>query len=179
MQAVFELFGITNTQVANSVLSIAVVLLVLLISLRVVRVLFRRVEERQRAEGRDVAPLLYLRSAVKGLVYVVCLTAALRHVPGMNAVLASLLAGSGVLAVVVGLASQQALGNIVSGMVILLFRPFQVGDRIRYHGLDLSGVIEEIGLRHTGIRTAEGSQILIPNSLMNSNVVEVLSAEKK
>jgi len=173
------MFGITSVQVANTVLNIAVVLVVLTVALRVVKVLFKRAELRLREQGRDLTPLLYLRYAVKGRIYVVCLTAALRHVPGMNAVLTSLLAGSGVIAVVVGLASQQALGNIVSGMVILVFRPFQVGDKIRYHGLGLTGVIEEIGLRHTAIRTAEHSEILVPNSLMNSNVVEVLPKEKE
>ena len=177
MQAVYELFGITNAQVANSVLSIIVALLVLLIALRLVGAFFKRAERRLKDHGRDITPLRYLRYAVKAALYAICLTGALRHLPGMEAVMTSLLAGSGIAAVVVGLASQQALGNIVSGMVILLFRPFKVGDRVRYHGLDLSGVIKEIGLRHTEIRTAEETQILIPNSLMNSNVVEVLPEE--
>jgi len=178
MQTIYELFGITNTQVASRVFNIFVALLVLLIALRVVSVFFKRAEERLRGQGKDITPLRYLRYAVKAAIYVICLSGALRHLPGMEAVMTSLLAGSGIAAVVVGLASQQALGNIVSGMVILLFRPFKVGDRVRYHGLDLSGVIKEIGLRHTEIRTAENSQILIPNSLMNSNVVEVLPREK-
>jgi small-conductance mechanosensitive channel len=177
MQILYELFEITSAQVAGTVLNIAVILLVLLVALRLVSAFFRRAERRLRDGGRDITPLRYLRYAVKAAVYLICLTAALRHVPGMDAVMTSLLAGSGIAAVVVGLASQQALGNIVSGAVILLFRPFKVGDRVRYHGLDLSGVIAEVDLRHTEIRTAEESHILIPNSLMNSNVVEVLPRE--
>ena len=174
MQRIYELFGITNAQVVSTVLNIVVALIALLVTLRVVNILFRRAERRLKEQGKDTTPLQYLRYAVKIAVYAVCLTGALRHIPGMNAVMTSLLAGSGILAVVMGLASQQALGNIVSGMVLLVFRPFKVGDRVRYHAADLVGVIEEIGLRHTAIRTEEDSQVLIPNSLMNSTVVEVL-----
>ena len=174
MQRFYEWFGITNAQVVSAAVNIAVALIALFIALRIVNALFRRAERRLKAHDRDTTPLQYLRYAVKIAVYAVCLTGALRHVPGMSTVMTSLLAGSGILAVVMGLASQQALGNIVSGMVLLAFRPFKVGDKVRYHAANLTGVIEEIGLRHTAIRTEEDSRVLIPNSLMNSTVVEVL-----
>jgi len=61
--------------------------------------------------------------------------------------------------------------------MLLLFHPFQVGDTIRYLSNDITGVVEEVGLRHTTIRTAENKRLLVPNSLMNSNVVENFSAE--
>ena len=153
-------------------LAIGISLIVLFISLRVVTVLFRRWERRMAECGRSVVSLCYVRRAVKLVLYLVCLSAALRHVPGMDSLVTSLLAGSGIVAVVVGLASQQALGNIVSGALLLMFRPFQVGDKIRYLAADATGVVEEIGLRHTTVRTGEGKRLLIPNSLMNSNIVE-------
>jgi len=177
MQRLYDWFGITNTQVVGGVLSIFAALVVMVILLKAVRIFFRRAERRMLANDKDVTPLRYLRYVVKAAIYVVCIAAALRNVPGMNAVLTSLLAGSGILAVMVGLASQQALGNIVSGAILLVFRPFKIGDSVRYHAVDATGVIEEIGLRHTIIRTEEDSQLLVPNSLMNSNVVEVLPAE--
>ena len=177
MQGLYEWFGITNTQMTARMLGIGVALLTLGILLKVVRVIFRRAEQRMTAAGKDITPLRYLRYVVKTAIYIACITAALRHVPGMNAVITGILASSGIVAVMVGLASQQALGNIVSGMVLLTFRPFKIGDRVCYHVGDVVGVIEEIGIRHTAVRTAERSQVLIPNSLMNSNVVEVLPSE--
>ena len=174
MQRIYDLFGIDNVQLATSILGIIAALTLLVISLRLTKRLFRRAERRLQANGRDVTSLRFLRYLVKALLYIVCLAGALQNVPGLDSVMASLLAGSGIAAIVVGFASQQALSNIVSGMVLLIFRPFKAGDRVCYHGPDLIGVIEEIGLRHTVIRSETGSEILIPNSLMNSHIIEVL-----
>jgi len=170
-----------DSGLAYDILAIGLTLLALVIALGVSNVLFRRIERRMTDKGRDVKSLCYLRRGVKLVIYIICITAALRHVPGMNSIVTSVLAGSGIAAVVIGLASQQALGNVVSGAVLLVFRPFQVGDTIRYLGPNadgVKGVVEEIGLRHTTIRTGEDKQLLIPNSLMNSNIVENLTCGK-
>jgi len=175
MQMLYDWFGTSNVAVATRVLNITMILLVMVILIRVLQVVFIRAERRMKADNKDVSALRYSRYGAKAVVYVICITAALRHVPGLDAVMTSVLAGSGIVAIVVGFASQEALGNIVSGVVLLIFRPFRIGDKVKYHGLNLTGEIEEIGFRHTAIRTEAGSQILIPNSLMNSNVVEVLT----
>jgi len=178
LERLYNWFGVSAYQVAHGVLAIVISLIFLFVVLRVVSVLFRRGERRLLARGRDVTSLRYLRYGVKGFLYVIVLAGALRNVPGMNTVFTSILAGSGIMAVVVGLASQQALGNVISGALLLLFRPFKVGDTIRYLAVDITGVVEEIGFRHTAIRTGENKRLLIPNSLMNSNVVENLCAEE-
>jgi len=177
MESVYDLLGLTNTPLGQSILGIVMALVALVIALQIVRVLFRRAERRVVAKGHDVTPLRYLRYGVRAAIYIICLAAALRNVPGMHTVVTGLLAGSGILAVVVGLASQQALGNIVSGAIILLFRPFKIGDTLRYNNADIQGEIADIGLRHTTICTGIGSRILIPNSLMNSNLVEIFPRE--
>jgi len=171
-------FGISiSNDLAYDIFAIAMTLLALIISLWVVSRLFKRIEKRMVEQDRDVYVLRYIRIAVKAIIYVICITAILRHVPGMSSLLTSLLAGSGILAVVIGLASQQALGNIISGMILLVFRPFQVGDTIRYPAENATGVVEQIGVRHTVVRTGEDRVLLIPNSLMNSNVVENITKE--
>jgi len=171
-------FGIPiSSALAYDIFAIAMTVLALIVSLWVVGRLFRRAERRMLAQGRDVYVVRYIRIAVKALIYAICITAILRHVPGMGSLLTSLLAGSGILAVVIGLASQQALGNIISGLILLVFRPFQVGDTIRYPAENATGVVEQIGVRHTVVRTGENKVLLIPNSLMNSNVVENITEE--
>jgi len=173
-------FGIPiSSELAYDILAIAMTILALIISLWVVSRLFKRAERRMMEQDRDVYVLRYIRIAVKAVIYVICGTAILRHVPGMGSLITSLLAGSGILAVVIGLASQQALGNIVSGVILLVFRPFQVGDTIRYPAENATGVVEQIGVRHTVVRTGEDKVLLIPNSLMNSNVVENISKESQ
>jgi len=60
----------------------------------------------------------------------------------------TVLAGAGVVTLVAGLASQEALSNITSGLFLVLFKPFRVNDRIKFRG-NFTGVVEDIKLRHT------------------------------
>jgi small-conductance mechanosensitive channel len=79
------------------------------------------------------------------------------------------LAGAGVLAVAVGFASQQALSNIISGVFIVIFKPFRIGDRVKIS--DRSGIVEDISLRHTVIRDFENRRIIIPNAHISEEVI--------
>ena len=92
--------------------------------------------------------------------------------PGMSSFTKTLLAGSGIAAVVLGLAAQESFGNLISGMLIAVFHPFQVGDRVHLINNDLTGFVEDITLRHTVIRTLTNSRIIIPNSEMSKEKIE-------
>jgi small-conductance mechanosensitive channel len=80
-----------------------------------------------------------------------------------------LLIGAGLIGIVVGIAAQQSLGNIFASFVLLLARPFVVGDRIRIRSGALGGVFEasvlEIGLTYVTVRVDDG-EMKIPNSAM-------------
>lgn len=82
--------------------------------------------------------------------------------------------GGAFTAVIVGLAAQQTLGNVIAGTVLLSARPFKVGDRVRLQGGPLAGKIEgtvgSLGLLHTTFVTDEGST-LVPNSVVLSVAV--------
>ena len=75
--------------------------------------------------------------------------------------------GGAFTAVIVGLAAQQTLGNVIAGTVLLSARPFRVGDKVRLQGGQLAGQIEgtvsSLGLLYTTLATEEGS-IMVPNS---------------
>ena len=83
--------------------------------------------------------------------------------------------GGAFTAVIVGLAAQQTLGNVIAGTVLLSARPFRVGDKVRLQGGQLAGQIEgtvsSLGLLYTTLATEEGS-IMVPNSaVLNVAVV--------
>ena len=61
---------------------------------------------------------------------------------------------------------------MVSGLMILAFKPFVIGDVVRCVDNNITGVVEEITLRHTAIRTYENKRLIIPNSVMNSSIIE-------
>lgn len=84
----------------------------------------------------------------------------------------TILAGSSVLVVVLGFAAQQAMGNIIAGLFLSLFHPFDIGDIIVIKDNNISGRVEDLNLRHTIIRTFENTKIVIPNGVMNNAIIE-------
>ena len=93
-------------------------------------------------------------------------------IPQLSRLSTTLLAGSGIVALAVSLSAQESLGNIVSGLFISLFRPFNVGDRIKLISSDVVGYVESITLRHTIIKTLTNTRITVPNSVMNQEIIE-------
>jgi small conductance mechanosensitive channel len=119
----------------------------------------------------DATNYRFIRHFSVAVIYILGVSVAIYSVPTIRSISVSLLAGAGVLAVVIGFAAQQALSNIVSGIIIAIFKPFRVDDRIRI-GTDISGVVEDINLRHTVIRTFENKRVVVPNSVISSEKVE-------
>lgn len=87
----------------------------------------------------------------------------------------SLLASGGVVALVIGFASQDSISNLISGLFIILFKPFVIGDTIKVENGLISGVVEDITLRHTIIRSFENTKQVISNTRLNSFIVENIS----
>lgn len=144
---------------------IGTVILAMLVS-RFFRSLIRRSSDELKS---DPTNYLFLRHLVVGMIYLVGIGIAIYTVPSLRGLASSMLAGAGILAVAVGFASQQALSNVISGLFIVIFKPFRVNDRITLR--DMGGVIEDITLRHTVIRNFENRRIIIPNSIISDEVI--------
>jgi small conductance mechanosensitive channel len=91
-----------------------------------------------------------------------------------------LLLGAGIAGVVLGIAAQQSLGNIFAGMVLILARPFVVGDHIRIRSGTLGGIFDawvlDMSITYVTVRTDEG-RLKIPNTAMLAAGVGVLPPE--
>ena len=74
-----------------------------------------------------------------------------------------------------GIAAQETVGNLISGFMIVTFRPFHIGDLIRVNNGEYVGTVVEITIRHTIIETFENTRVIIPNSQMNTSVLENIS----
>jgi small-conductance mechanosensitive channel len=110
-----------------------------------------------------------LRRSVSAIILVVGFFSALLVVPQVRAIAGGLLASSAVLGIIVGFASQRTLGNFVAGLLIAITQPVRLGDRVTYSGE--SGVIEDIGLTYTFIRTADGARLVVPNEKLASDTI--------
>lgn len=118
----------------------------------------------------DSTNFRFLYYALVATIYLTGFGFAIWNVPFLKHVAQSMLAGAGILAIVIGFASQQALANIVSGVFIVMFKPYRLGDRITVKDT-MRGVVEDINLRHTVIRNFENQRIVIPNSIISNEVL--------
>lgn len=75
------------------------------------------------------------------------------------------------MAAILGFAFQQVIKNVLSGMMLVSSEVFKIGDRIRLPEKGITGVIEELTIRHTTLKLATNERAIIPNSIMNEAIV--------
>jgi small conductance mechanosensitive channel len=132
---------------------------------------------RDHEERIDRTAIHFVRKLTHILVYVVAFLFFAHLVPALRHFGTALLASFGLASVVIALAAQSTLGNIISGISILLYRPFKVGDILQLQtaaGAE-TGTLEEIGLGYSVVRTFDHRKIVVPNSLMAAQVATNLS----
>lgn len=146
--------------------------LVLLISARIINHILSRII--QKHYHRDnLRFILRLKTII---VYIIAVYAVLDLFQPFQTVLKTLLASGGVIAVVFGLAAQEAAGNFINGLMIVMFKPFKIGDLIKINNGELVGTVVDISMRHTVIKTFENTKIVVPNSVIDKAVLENVTA---
>jgi small conductance mechanosensitive channel len=129
-----------------------------------------------RSLARGFAPPLYRRlepgtagtiGFLVRLLTIVVMTVVALRIAGLQA--GTLAVGGGFTAVVVGLAAQQVLGNLLAGLVLITNRPFRVGERVRLQAGVLAGRVEgvvgQLGLFYTTM-VSGADRILVPNGVL-------------
>ena len=161
--------SIFESEIIVTLLKIAAILLASALA----AVLVRRAEKRlnKLRGGEDLSRKLFYRTLIC-LIWSIGVLTAIGQVSALRSMVTTLLAGSGVFALVIGLAAQDGFGNIIGGFFLSIFKPFNVGDKIVMPDHNVTGVVEDISLRHTVIRTVNGSRVVVPNGTMNSAVIE-------
>jgi small conductance mechanosensitive channel len=141
---------------------------VLLLTIAVARLIDRRIARRQLTPGTITRYRVVRRSVTTAIVFVGLLSALL-VIPEVRAVAGGLLASSAVVGIVVGFASQRTLGNFVAGLLIAFTQPVRLGDTVVVE--ETQGVVEEIGLIYTFLRTENGDRLVIPNEKLASDTI--------
>src|SRR5881392_978676 len=147
---------------------LAIVAAVLVLTAIVARLIDRRMAKRELAPEVATRYRVLRRSVTVGVFFVGLLTALL-VIPQVRAVAGGLLASSAVIGIVVGFASQRTLGNFVAGLLIAFTQPVRLGDDVVVE--DTEGVVEEIGLIYTFVRTPDGDRLVIPNEKLASDTI--------
>ena len=148
----------------------AVVLLILTV---IARRLVRGLAHRGARHFPDPTAATFLTQLLQVGVVMAAIIVYLHLVPGLRAVGTALLTGAGIFSIVLGLAAQSTLGNLIAGFAILLYHPFDVGDELQVNtpkGV-VTGQITSLTLGYTILITRAREEIIVPNSVMASQVI--------
>ncbi len=148
---------------------------VLVVGLLVIKLLKRVVKKLLEKSKLDGTVKSVIRNIVKILLYLVLIVGIIEILGVSMSSVVAVIASCGL---AVGLALQGALGNLAGGLMILIFKPFKVGDFIESTGAE--GTVKDISIFYTTIMTIDNKQIFVPNGdLMNANVTNFSVAEKR
>jgi small conductance mechanosensitive channel len=151
---------------------IAIIIVFALLAAKIVSRLIKKAMNRAAEKlNIDQTKYAFLRHLATAVIYFIAIIFIVYSIPSLRTFSYSLFASAGILAAFIGLASQQAFSNIVSGIFIVMSKPFKVGDRIELVRNLQMGTVEDITLRHTVIRDFQNRRIVIPNSVIGSDVI--------
>jgi small-conductance mechanosensitive channel len=110
-----------------------------------------------------------LRRTLFAVIVFVGVMSALLVIPQVRAIAGGVLASSALIGLVIGFASQRTIGNVVAGILIAISQPLRLGDEVEVEGTQ--GVVEEIGLTYTWIRTRDNDRLVVPNERLASEPI--------
>lgn len=149
-------------------LSLAIILM--LIALSVCAITTRLAERSNWVIGKlkfkiDETVIKYGLRIKNLLIWMTTVTLYASLVPGLRALMSTIVAGAGITALVVGFAAKSSLANMLSGLTIAIYRPIRIGDKLSIDGE--YSVVEDITLRHTIVRLWDHKRLIIPNSKLD------------
>ena len=145
---------------------------ILLIGRWIAKLVTRIIEKLTTRARIDETLVKFVSNMAYWVMLVMIIVAAIDQVGIDTTSFAALVAASGL---AVGLALQGSLSNFAAGVMIILFKPIRVGDYAEAGGT--AGVVEEIQIFHTMMRTGDNKQIIIPNSMITGDTITNFSAK--
>ena len=184
LQEVAENPGIIRTwleglvpDLLNFALQVVIALVVYVIGGKIIKLILKMLSRGMERRGTDEGVKQFLLPLVKYSLYVI-LIFIIMGLFGIATTSAVAVLGSA--GVAVGLALQGSLSNFAGGVLILLIKPFKVGDYIIEHSHNNEGTVTEISIFYTKLLSADNKMILVPNgTLANCTVTNVSGMEKR
>ena len=127
-----------------------------------------RIAHRELAPGSATRYRVLRKTLVTAIIFVGVMSALL-VIPPVRALAGGILASSAVIGLVIGFASQRTIGNVVAGLLIAIAQPLRLGDRVTVEGTE--GIVEEIGLTYTWLRTRDNDRLVVPNEKLASESI--------
>ena len=170
-----EMFERYVPVVCDYLLRVALVLVIFFVGRKLIKKIVSLCDQALKRHGMEVTVRRFFCNVINALGYI-CMLGILLQTVGLTATsLTALVASAGV---AVGLALQGSLSNFAGGVLILLMKPFVIGDYIVQGNTE--GTVKEIGLVYTELITVDNRLIVIPNgTLIDSSIVNVTATGKR
>lgn len=166
--------GVTGS-VTKLALRVIITLLIFIIGVQLIKVVRRLIQKSMERANAEKGIMTFVDSFVKVALYVVLIFLVASRL-GVDA--ASIVAILGSAGVAIGLAVQGSLSNLAGGVLILLLKPFRVGDYI-IDAAGREGVVSEIQIFYTKLLTADNRAVILPNGTLANNSITNVTAEKR
>lgn len=149
-------------------------IILLIIGFKLTKVITKKVSSAKTLNKIDASTKGFVASVINVLlkIFVAITALAVLGVP-----MSSMIAVIGSCGLAIGLALQGSLANIAGGFIILVFKPFSVGDYVIAGGVE--GSVEDIGIFHTKLLTVDNKRIIVPNSTISNATLTNVSALKE
>ena len=137
---------------------------------RALHLAIQRLFKRDTHNRVDRTAVKFLAQLARFAVYIFAFISYAHLVPALAGLGTAWLASAGILSIIIGLAAQNTLANLIAGITLLLYRPFNVGDHLQVTaptGLE-TGLVESINLGYTLLKTDDNRRVVVPNSIMAS-----------
>ncbi len=164
-------------KVINFGLRLLLTILLFFVGSRLIKAVRKLVRRSMGRAGADVGVTQFMDSLIKVILYFLLI---MFLADGIGVDTTSVMALVGSAGLTIGLAFQGSLSNFAGGVLILLIKPFKVGDYIIYTGGNLEGQVTKIETFYTTLLTIDNKKVVIPNgTLSNSSLVNVTAEEKR
>jgi small conductance mechanosensitive channel len=130
----------------------------------------KKIKNKTEELSVDLTSFMFIKRIITLTIYLVGIGWGLLALPITKNFAHSLLAGAGATTLIIGFASQHILSNMMSGIFIMLNKPFKINDRIDIQGNN--GKVIEINWHDTIIENENSDRIIIPNSVISSSIIK-------
>lgn len=146
-----------------------------IIGVQIIKLVRKIIKKSMTKAGAEIGAIQFIDSFVKAALYVV-LILGLANSFGLDA--ASIVAVLGSAGVAIGLAIQGSLSNLAGGVLILMLKPFRVGDYIQESATGKEGTVTEIQIFYTKLLTIDNKTVVLPNGTLANHSLVNITAQK-
>ena len=163
--------GVTSATVVDFAKNLLIALVIFYVGKLIISLVVRALRKVMQKQEVDKTLETFICNLVRMVLLVVVIIAA---IGALGIETTSFIAIFGAAGLAVGLALQGSLSNFAAGVLIVLFRPYRVGDFVEAAGI--AGVVEQVQILTTVLRTGDNKQIIVPNSQIMDSIITNYSA---